>query len=52
MILMGTNPFGGPLEEVGPENRDFLGPEMAGAMLVPFGPRKVEGCVYVVTPRI
>ncbi len=26
MILMGANPFRGPLEEVGPENRDFIGP--------------------------
>ncbi len=29
MILMRANPFRGPLEGVGPENRDFLGPEMA-----------------------
>ncbi len=28
MILMGANPIRGPLEGVGPENRDFLGPEM------------------------
>jgi hypothetical protein len=26
MILMGENPFRGPLEGVGPENRDFFGP--------------------------
>jgi hypothetical protein len=26
---MGANPLQGPLEGVGPENRDFLGPEMA-----------------------
>ncbi len=26
MILMRANPLQGPLEEVGPENRDFLGP--------------------------
>ncbi len=26
MILMGANPFRGPLEEVDPENRDFFGP--------------------------
>ncbi len=31
MILMGENPFLGPLEGVGPENRDFLGPEMTTA---------------------
>ncbi len=29
MILMGANPFQGPLDGVGPENREFLGPEMA-----------------------
>ncbi len=29
MILMRENPFRGPLEGVGPENRDFFGPEMA-----------------------
>jgi hypothetical protein len=29
MILMRENPFRGSLEGVGPENRDFLGPEMA-----------------------
>ncbi len=29
MILMGANPFRGPLEGVDPENQDFLGPEMA-----------------------
>ncbi len=29
MILMGENSFWGPLEEVGPENRVFLGPEIA-----------------------
>jgi hypothetical protein len=28
MILLGANPFRGPLERVGPENRDFLGPDM------------------------
>ena len=27
--LMGANPLQGPLEGVGLENRDFLGPEMA-----------------------
>jgi hypothetical protein len=26
MILMQANPFQGPLEGVGPENRDFFGP--------------------------
>jgi hypothetical protein len=26
MILMGENPFRGPLEGVGPEKRDFFGP--------------------------
>jgi len=26
LILMGENPFRGPLEGVGPENRNFLGP--------------------------
>jgi hypothetical protein len=29
MIFMRENPFRGPLEGVGPENRDFFGPEMA-----------------------
>jgi hypothetical protein len=29
MILMGANPLQGPLEDVGLENRDFLGPGMA-----------------------
>jgi hypothetical protein len=29
MILVRENPFRGPLEGVGPENRDFWGPEMA-----------------------
>ncbi len=29
MILMRENTFREPLEGVGPENRDFLGPEMA-----------------------
>ncbi len=31
-ILMAANPLQGPLEGVGPENRDFLGPEMATLM--------------------
>ncbi len=35
MILMGENIFRGPLEEVGPENRDFFGPKLALALLVP-----------------
>jgi hypothetical protein len=29
MIFMGANSLQGPLEEVGPANGDFLGPEMA-----------------------
>ncbi len=29
MVLMGANPFRGPLEGVGPENETLLGPEMA-----------------------
>ncbi len=29
MILLGANPFREPLEGVGAENRDFLGPDMA-----------------------
>ncbi len=29
MILLWENPFRGPLEGVGPENRDFFGPEIA-----------------------
>jgi hypothetical protein len=29
LILMRANPFRGPLEGAGPENRDLLGPEMA-----------------------
>ncbi len=29
--LMGANPLTGPLEGLGPENRDFLGPEMASS---------------------
>jgi hypothetical protein len=31
MILMRENPFRGPLEGVGPENRDFLGLDMASS---------------------
>ncbi len=31
MILMRSTPLRGPLEGVGPENQDFLGPEMAAA---------------------
>ncbi len=26
MIFMGANPYRGPLEGMGPENRDFFGP--------------------------
>ena len=29
IILMWANQFRGPLEKVGPENREFFGPEMA-----------------------
>ncbi len=45
MILMRENIFRGPLEGVGPENRDFLGPEMATskALLVAIsGPKKLD----------
>jgi hypothetical protein len=42
MLYEGTvraNLLQGPLEGVGPENRDFFGPEMA---TVPFGPKNDE----------
>jgi hypothetical protein len=35
-ILMRANPFRGQLEGVGPENQDFLGPEMAKGEASPF----------------
>ncbi len=37
MILMLANPFRGPLEGVGPDNRDFLGPECSVADQWHFG---------------
>jgi hypothetical protein len=42
MVLRGATSLQRPLEGVGPENRAFLGPEMARAKRVPFGPKKVE----------
>ncbi len=39
MILRGATSLLGALEGVGPENRDFLGPEMARAKRVSFGPK-------------
>jgi hypothetical protein len=50
MVLRGATSLRGPLEGVGPENRDFFGPEMARAKLVPFGPKKiyVHDCCCVV----
>jgi hypothetical protein len=42
MVSRGATSLRGTLEGVGPENRDFLGPEMAPAKGVPFGPKKVE----------
>ncbi len=42
MVLRGATSLRGALEGVGPENRDFLGPEMARAKRVPFRPKKVE----------
>ena len=40
MTLRGATSLRGALEGVGPENRDFLGPEMALASLVPFRAQK------------
>jgi hypothetical protein len=41
--LLRANPLLGPLEEVGPENLDFLRPKMALALLVAIsGPKKVS----------
>jgi hypothetical protein len=42
MVLRGATSLRGALEGVGHENQDFLGPEMARAKLVPFGPKNVE----------
>ncbi len=42
MVLRGSTSLRGALEGVGPENRDFLGPEMVRAKRVPFVPKKVE----------
>ncbi len=39
MVLRSATALRGALEGVGPENRDFLGPEMARAKRVPFGPK-------------
>ncbi len=39
MVFRGATSLRGALEGVGPENRDFLGPEMARAKLVQFGPK-------------
>jgi hypothetical protein len=38
MILRGATSLRVALEGVGPENQTFLGPEMARAKRVPFGP--------------
>jgi len=42
MILMRENSFRGPLEGVGPENPDFVGPwlKWQRAKRGPFGPKK------------
>ncbi len=42
MVLRGATSLRGALEGVGPEIEAFLGPEMARAKRVPFGPKKVE----------
>jgi hypothetical protein len=42
MVLRSATALTGALEGVGPEKRDFLGPEMARAKRVPFGLKKVE----------
>ncbi len=42
MILMGKNPFRGPLEGVGPVIRVFLGPEMTTSEASAICPKKVE----------
>ncbi len=39
-VLRAATSLRGALEGVGPENQDFLGPEMARAKRVPFGPKK------------
>ncbi len=48
MILMGKNPFWGPLEGMGPENRDFFGPwngnERGECHLVPKKSRLKDPC--------
>jgi hypothetical protein len=41
-VLSRATSLRGALEGVGPENRDFLGPEMGRAKRVPFGPKKVR----------
>ncbi len=42
MVLRGATSLRGALEGVVLENQDFLGPEMARAKRVPFGPKKVD----------
>jgi hypothetical protein len=42
MVLRSATSLRGALEGVGPENATFLGPEMARAKRVPFGPKKVK----------
>jgi hypothetical protein len=42
LLFLCATSLRGALEGVGPENRDFLDPEMARAKRVPFGPKKVE----------
>jgi len=42
MCLMGANPLQGPLEGLGHESQDFLGPETAWGKWVLFGPKKGE----------
>ena len=47
MILMRENPFRGPLEGVSPENRDFLGPEMAMSEASAIWAQKSQEFLYV-----
>jgi hypothetical protein len=48
MVLRSATSLRGALERVGPENRDFWGPEMARAKRVPFGLKKVVLILYIV----
>jgi hypothetical protein len=48
MILMRENPFRGPLEGVGHENRDFFGPEMARSEASAIWAQKSQEFLYSV----